>query len=34
MTSLKNNKRKRKTVFEKDIYENNQAYSKFVDTKK
>lgn len=34
IVSLKNNKRKRTTIFEKDIIENNSAYSKFTDTKK
>ncbi len=34
ITSLKNNKRSRKTIFEKDIIENNGAYNKFIDTKK
>ncbi len=34
ITSLKNNKRSRKTIFEKDIIENNGAYSKFTDSKK
>jgi len=34
ITSLKNNKRKRTTLFEKEIIENNGAYGKFNDTKK
>lgn len=34
ITSLKNNKRSRKSIFEKDIIENNGAYTKFTDTKK
>jgi len=32
--SLRNNKRSRTTLFEKDIIENNGAYGKFTDTKK
>ncbi|MCR9182850.1 MAG: hypothetical protein NXH73_07985 [Flavobacteriaceae bacterium] len=34
IVSLKNNKRKRTTLFEKEIIENNGAYGKFTDTKK
>ncbi len=34
LVSLKSNMRKRTTVFEKDVIENNGAYSKFTDTKK
>lgn len=34
ITTLKNNKRTRETLFEKDIIENNSAYGKFSDTKK
>lgn len=34
LVSLKHNKRNRKTLFEKDIIEDNGAYTKFSDTKK
>lgn len=34
IVSLKNNKRKRTTLFEKGIVENNGVYKKFTDTKK
>tara|TARA_R110000850_G_scaffold16697_1_gene51687 strand:+ start:28152 stop:28439 length:288 start_codon:yes stop_codon:yes gene_type:complete len=34
LVSLKSNKRKRTSIFEKDVIENNGAYSKFTDTKK
>lgn len=34
ITSLKNNKIKRTTLFEKNVLENNGAYKKFTDTKK
>ncbi|MEX0995614.1 MAG: hypothetical protein WDZ45_01035 [Flavobacteriaceae bacterium] len=34
IVSLKNNKRSRTTLFEKDINKNNGAYTKFTDTKK
>lgn len=33
ITSLKNNKRTRTTLFEKDIIEDNGAYGKFKNTK-
>jgi uncharacterized membrane protein len=32
--TLRNNKRNRTTMFEKDIIENNGSYGKFSDTKK
>ncbi len=34
MVSLKHNKRKRITLFENEIIDNNGAYKKFTDTKK
>ena len=34
IVSLKKNKRKRTTLFEKEVNENNGAYGKFIDTKK